>query len=90
MSVPSPCIECFIVRDANGHALPTSIARTNRGRRSAAHLMTRDEARRIACSAIHPLSDQTADIHKPTLVPLSAIAPYPLVRSHDAQDADET
>jgi hypothetical protein len=39
--------DCLIVRDANGHALATCISRRSQGRRSAAHLMTRDEARRI-------------------------------------------
>jgi hypothetical protein len=35
--------ECFIVRDHNGQA-------TRPGRRSAAHLLTRDEARRTAAN----------------------------------------
>jgi len=37
---------CFIVSDSNG----TSIARTSPARRSAAKLLTRDEARRIAAN----------------------------------------
>jgi hypothetical protein len=37
-----------IVRDANGHALAYVYCEEETGRRSAAHLLTRDEARRIA------------------------------------------
>ncbi len=42
--------DCFIVRDANGHALAYVYFEDAPGRRSAAHLMTRDEARRIAAN----------------------------------------
>ena len=38
----------YIVRDANGHALAYVYFENEPGRRSAAHLVTRDEARRIA------------------------------------------
>jgi hypothetical protein len=39
---------CFIVRDANGQALSYVYYETESGRRTAANLLTRDEARRIA------------------------------------------
>jgi hypothetical protein len=42
--------DCYIVRDANGHALAYVYFEDEPGRRSAAHLMTRDEARRIAAN----------------------------------------
>ena len=40
--------DCFIVRDVNGQALAYVYCEDEPGRRSTAHLMTRDEARRIA------------------------------------------
>jgi hypothetical protein len=39
---------CFIVRDNNGQALSCVYYGTEPGRRTAANLLTRDEARRIA------------------------------------------
>ena len=39
---------CFIVRDANGQALSYVYYENELGRRAAANLLTRDEARRIA------------------------------------------
>jgi hypothetical protein len=45
---PDPQLErqCFIVRDHNGQALAYVHFEEEKGRRSAAHLLTRDEARR--------------------------------------------
>jgi len=40
--------DCYIVRDAEGHALAYVYFEDEPGRRAAAHLMTREEARRIA------------------------------------------
>jgi hypothetical protein len=42
--------DCYIVRDQNGQALAYVYFEDEPGRRTAAHLLTRDEARRIAAN----------------------------------------
>ena len=48
--IPSSKSECYIVRDANGHALAYVYFEEESGRRAVTRLMTRDEARRIAAN----------------------------------------
>jgi hypothetical protein len=47
---PDMKLGCYIVRDANCYPLAYVYFEEKPGRRSAAHLMTRDEAQRIAAT----------------------------------------
>jgi hypothetical protein len=75
--LPAPRIEetapCFIVRDHNGQALAFVYCEDEPGRRTAAKLLTRDEARRIAAKiaklrARRPRSRQRLDAKKAVAV----------------------
>ena len=54
---------CFIARDHNGQALAYVYFEEEPGRRSAAHLLTRDEARRIAANIGKLPDDTVVTIH---------------------------
>jgi hypothetical protein len=51
---------CFIVCDHNGHALAYVYFENEPGRRAAANLLTKDEARRIAVNIAKLLGRKTA------------------------------
>ena len=56
---------CFIVRDANGQALSYVYYESEPGRRSAAKLLSKDEARRIAANiAKLPKLAELSDRHR--------------------------
>jgi hypothetical protein len=51
---------CFIVKDANGFAVSYVYFEDDPGRRAAANLMTKDEARRIAAGIARPVARAAA------------------------------
>jgi hypothetical protein len=64
---------CFIVRDHNGQALAFVYCEDEPGRRAAAKLLTRDEARRIGANIAMlpgPLTQQNRRDAKPAALPL--------------------
>jgi hypothetical protein len=69
---------CFIVRDANRQALAYVYCEEEPGRRSAAHLLTRDEARRIAANIANPEAPETTSGHLWPGAGPSAANDYPL------------
>jgi hypothetical protein len=62
---------CFIVKDHTGHSLAYVYFEEEPGRRVAAHLLTRDDARRIAAQ----LSRNAHSTPKPSNIPVRVLLP---------------